>query len=217
MRTGVGLNALVLLIYAPVPAILGLVALATHPGLPHRDLALPTLLMHDVPAWVGSLGLAALFSAEVSAADAILFMLSTSLSRDLYLRFVNPAADDAQVLRVARYAAVAGGVAGTALAIVSKTIVDALGIFYTLLAVSLFVPLMAGLYDRRASSVSALAAAAAGVVLVAAGAVVEGRRRSVGHDAGDGGARSGLRSPLRSCVRKTGGRTGSCLLTLSYQ
>ena len=94
-------------------------------------------------------------------------MLSTSLSRDLYLRFVNPAADDGQVLRVARYAALAGGVAGTALAIVSKTIVDALGIFYTLLAVSLFVPLMAGLYDRRASSVSALAAAAAGVVLVA--------------------------------------------------
>ena len=166
VRTGVGLNALVLLIYAPVPAILGLVALANHPGLAHRDLALPTLLMHDVPAWVGSLGLAALFSAEVSAADAILFMLSTSLSKDLYLRFVNPAADDAQVLRVARYAALAGGVAGTALAIVSKTIVDALAIFYTLLAVSLFVPLMAGLYDRRASSLSALSAAAAGVVLV---------------------------------------------------
>ena len=123
--------------------------------------------MHDVPAWVGSLGLAALFSAEVSAADAILFMLSTSLSKDLYLRFVNPAADDAQVLRVARYAALAGGVAGTALAIVSKTIVDALAIFYTLLAVSLFVPLMAGLYDRRASSVPVLAAAAAGVALVA--------------------------------------------------
>jgi SSS family solute:Na+ symporter len=94
-------------------------------------------------------------------------MLSTSLSKDLYLRFVNPAADDARVLRVARYAAVAGGTAATALAIVSKTVVDALSIFYTLLAVSLFVPMMAGLYDRRASSVSALAAAAAGVVLVA--------------------------------------------------
>ena len=34
--------------------------------------------------WLGGLGLAALFAAELSSADAILFMLSTSLSRDLY-------------------------------------------------------------------------------------------------------------------------------------
>ena len=36
--------------------------------------------------------LAAVFSAEVSAADAVLFMLTTSLSQDLYKRFINPAA-----------------------------------------------------------------------------------------------------------------------------
>jgi SSS family solute:Na+ symporter len=168
VRAGVGLNALSLLIYAPVPAILGLVALANHPGLEHRDLALPTLLMHDVPAWVGSLGLAALFSAEVSAADALLFMLATSLSQDLYRRFVNPSAGDAQVLRVARLAAVAGGAGAIVLAMVAKTVVDALTIFYTLLGVSLFVPMMAGLYDRRASAVSALVSSAAGVALVVA-------------------------------------------------
>ena len=50
----------------------------------------------------GALGLAAVFSAEVSAADAVLFMLATSLSQDLYKRFVNPAATDRQVLTVAR-------------------------------------------------------------------------------------------------------------------
>lgn len=166
VRVGVGWNAFALLMFAPVPAIFGLIALAAHPDLSKSGLALPTVLMQDVPIWVGSLGLAALFSAEVSASDAILFMLSTSLSKDLYLRFINPAASDAQVLRVARYAAVGGGTAATALAMVSQSIVDALTIFYTLLAVSLFVPLMAGLYDRRATSASALSAAAAGVLLV---------------------------------------------------
>ena len=35
--------------------------------------------------------LAAVFSAEVSTCDAILFMLSTSLSKDLYKRFLKPA------------------------------------------------------------------------------------------------------------------------------
>ena len=168
VRGGVGLNALGLLMFAPVPAILGMIALANHPGLPNRDLALPTLLMHDVPVWVGSLGLAALFSAEVSAADALLFMLATSLSQDLYRRFVNPAATDAQVLKVARLAAVAGGAAAIGLAVVSKTVIDALTIFYTLLGVSLFVPMMAGLFDRRATATSALVSAAAGVLLVIA-------------------------------------------------
>ena len=82
--------------------------------------------MHDLPFWVGALGLAAVFSAEVSAADAMLFMLSTSLSQDLYKRFVNPAATDRQVLTVARAASVVGGVAAVVVAMLSKTIVDAL-------------------------------------------------------------------------------------------
>ena len=46
------------------------------------------VLMHGVPPLVGALGLAAVFSAEISAADAVLFMLTTSLSQDLYKRFV---------------------------------------------------------------------------------------------------------------------------------
>ena len=64
------------------------------------------LLVHSLPPLVGAIGLAAVFSAEISASDAILFMLTTSLSQDLYKRFVNPAATDAGVLRLARWTAV---------------------------------------------------------------------------------------------------------------
>jgi SSS family solute:Na+ symporter len=167
VRIGVGANAAVLLAFAFVPPLLGMIARVLHPDLPHRDLALPILLVQDLPLLVGSLGLAALFSAEVSSADAILFMLATSLSRDLYRRFVNPAASDRQVLSVARGAAIAGGVLGVALAIVLDTIVDALTIFYTVLTVSLFVPVVAGLYTRRPGRVEALAAIGTGVTLIA--------------------------------------------------
>jgi solute:Na+ symporter, SSS family len=168
VRVGVGLNAAALLTYALVPPLLGLVAHVLHPGLTNRELALPTLLMHDVPFWVGALGLAAVFSADVSAADAILFMLATSLSQDLYKRFVRPTATDQQVLMVARGASIAGGAFGVALAILSESITDALSIFYTLLAVSLFVPVVAGLYSRRARTPEALAAIASGVAAVIA-------------------------------------------------
>ena len=95
-------------------------------------------------------------------------MLATSLSQDLYKRFVNPAASDSQVLRVARGASLAGGVLGVVVALLSKTIVDALSIFYTLLGVSLFVPVVAGLFMRRVRALDALAAIAGGVAAVVA-------------------------------------------------
>jgi solute:Na+ symporter, SSS family len=164
VRLGVGGNALVLLGFSIVPPLLGITARALHPGLPNHELALPTLFMLDLPPLIGALGLAAVVSAEISSADAILFMLSTSLSRDLYGRFWNPTATDGQTLRVARLAAVAGGTAGVALAVVAPTVIDALKFFYTVLSVSLFVPVVAGLYVRRVGTPEALAAIAAGIV-----------------------------------------------------
>ena len=168
VRLGVGLNALCLMLYALVPVLLGMSALVLHPDLPKRELALPMLFMHDLPFWIGALGLAAVFSAEISAADAVLFMLATSLSQDLYKRFINPAATDRQVLAVARAASVSGAIAAVVVAFLSQTIVDALSVFYTLVGVSLFVPIVAGLYGRRPGALDALAAIAGGVVAVVA-------------------------------------------------
>jgi len=167
VRVGVGVNAVVLLLFAAVPAILGMIARARHPELAaNTDSALPMLFRYDLPFWIGGVGLAAIFSAEVSAADALLFMLATSFSQDVYKRFVNPRADDVSVLRVARMAAVAGAVLAVGVALgVAKDVVDALGIFYTLLGVSLFVPIVAGLYSRRGDARAALASIVAGIAV----------------------------------------------------
>ncbi len=163
VRLGVGLNAAVLLIFAALPPLLGMIARAVEPALDNPELALPTLLMDVLPPAVGALGLAALFSAEVSSSDAILFMLATSLSQDLYRRYVDPDASDRQLLTVARRAAVTGGVLGTGLAIVAASIASVLQLFYTLLTVSLFVPVLGGLYTRRIGSREAMGAIAGGV------------------------------------------------------
>lgn len=168
VRLGTGANALALLAFAFVPPLMGIITRATHPGLESEQLALPTLLMYDVPAAVGALGLAALFSAEVSTADAILFMLSTSLSQDLYRRFLNPEASDGQVLRVARGAALLGGMLGVALALVAQTIIGTLSFFYSVLGVSLFVPVLAGLFTQRFRALEAMAAIVAGMAVMLA-------------------------------------------------
>jgi SSS family solute:Na+ symporter len=99
----------------------------------------------------------------VSAADAVLFMLTTSLSQDLYKRFVNPTASDATVLSVARWTTVASGTLGVLLAMAAGSVIGVLTIFYTLLGVTLFVPIVAGLYVRRASTADALAAIGGGI------------------------------------------------------
>lgn len=168
VRIGIGLNAAMLLLFAFVPTILGMTARTLHPSLANDTLALPTLLMYDLPAVAGGLALAALFSAEVSTCDAILFMLATSLSQDLYRGYINPTATDGRILRVARGAAIVGGGLGVALAIVSPSVIGALSIFYTLLSVSLFVPILAGLFTRVGGAPEALAAIGTGVVTVLA-------------------------------------------------
>ena len=49
VRIGVLANAAALFVFAFMPVLLGMIARGLHPGLPNIDLALPTLLVHDVP------------------------------------------------------------------------------------------------------------------------------------------------------------------------
>ncbi|MDQ3417248.1 MAG: sodium:solute symporter family protein [Acidobacteriota bacterium] len=164
VRLGIGLQGGAQMLFAFIPVFFGLAARAAHLEITDPNVVLPTVLATQLPAFLGALALAAVFSAEVSTCDAILFMLATSLSKDLYKRFINPDADDRRVLLVARLAAVAGGIGGVILAIQLQTVIGALGIFYSLLSVSLFVPVIGGLYTRRAGAPEALAAMAAGII-----------------------------------------------------
>ena len=158
VRRGVALNAVTLLAYAIIPALLGIIAHVQFPALANRELALPTLLTESLPLWLGGLLLGAIFSAELSASDAVLFMLSTSLTKDLYQGFFNPAATDRDLLRVARTAAVVCGLLGALLAAWLPGVVTALTIFYTLMSAALLLPLLAGLYARRVNANAALSA-----------------------------------------------------------
>ncbi len=162
VRRGAAVTALALFVFAWIPALLGMAARALHPGLSHHELALPTVLLNDLPPLLGALGLAAVVSAEISSADAVLFMLSTSLSQDLYHGFVNPGATERQVLRVARGATVLAGALGVLIAVAAPTVIAILSVFYSLLGVSLFVPVVGGLYVPRAGTREAASAIGAG-------------------------------------------------------
>jgi len=163
LKIGLGVAAVAQLLFSFFPVLLGMAARVHFPALEGRDLVLPTVMLHELPLVFGALALAAVFSAEVSTCDTILFMLATSFSKDLYQRFVNSAATPDQVLRVARTAAVIGGIVGMILAVQFSTIADALRVFYSLLGASLLVPVAGAVLLPRATARDAMAAIVGGV------------------------------------------------------
>ncbi len=112
-----------------------------------------------------------IFSAEVSTCDAILFMLSTSMSQDRLSAIHQPRGAPDEVLRVAaRLAAVTAGVLlAMFVAVQLSTVVDALRIFYSLLIATLFVPVAGGLlWPSAPASREAMAAIVGGMAALLA-------------------------------------------------
>lgn len=167
VRTGVTINGFVLLVYALAPAIIGIIARAQFPHLANSEDALPVVMTRLLPPWLGLVTVAAIFSAELSASDAALFMLSSSLSIDLYKTFIRPAASDRAVLTAGRVAAVVAAFVAVIFAIQLESVVAALKIFYALMAAALAAPFIVGLYSRRATTRRAILSIVAAVAVTA--------------------------------------------------
>jgi len=163
LTRGVAMAGIALLLFAWLPVVLGMAARSLHPDLPSVELALPAILKDGVPAWVGSLALAAVLYAELSSADAVLMMLATSGARDFYRGFLRPSATDEHVLGVARALAVAGGLIGFGLTFYFDSVVGAIQLFYQIMIVTLFAPLLGALIFPRSGRWSALTAMLVGV------------------------------------------------------
>jgi SSS family solute:Na+ symporter len=165
LTRGVALNGLALVAFSCLPIALGMTARILYPDLvgTQQQLALASVLTNHLPFFAAALALAAVFSAEMSAADAVLYMLSTSGARDLYKGYVKPDASDTEVLRAARIAALVGAALAYGLTFIYPNVLDALKMFYSVLVVSLFAPLLGGLYLPAAGRRAALPAMLAGV------------------------------------------------------
>lgn len=180
VRVGVGINAVGLLFFAVLPVLCGFAARAMFPELDRPDQALPRLMSEGLPLWLGGLALAAVFSAEMSAGDAVLFMLSTSGARDLYRGVLHPRATDRQVLMVARLLAIVAALVGLWLTTRIQSVIGALGLFYSLLGATLTAPILAaimrpGLISQKRVPISFSKAALASMVVGVGATVVASR------------------------------------------
>ncbi|WP_110955560.1 sodium:solute symporter family protein [Anaerosinus massiliensis] len=157
------LCGVVMLLFAVIPVLLGMAASVVVPDLAERDLALPIVMKECMPFWASALALAAIFSAEISAADAVLYMITSSFTKDLYQTFIKPDISDAQLLKTSRIVTVVTGLIGVGMAIILPNVITALSIFYALMSVSLTAPLLFGLFSKRADTMAAFASAIVGI------------------------------------------------------
>ncbi len=166
VKIGTLLNGIVQLLFAFLPMIIGMCAYAAFPELGNQELALPKVMKEMLPFGISALALSAIFAAEVSTCDTVLYMLATSLSKDLYKTFFKPEATDEELLKMTRKVTVVCGIAGIFIAYYMANIITALAIFYSLMTVSLAAPFLFGLFNEKASTKGAFLSAVIGVAVV---------------------------------------------------
>lgn len=152
------------LLYAVAGALVGAGAKVLLPDLDTPDNAFARLTAQVLPVGVSGIVLAAAMAAVMSTASAGLLASSTILAHDVYGPFL--ARGEYGRVRVSRLATLLVGVATLIIAVIVNDVVGALTVAYNLLTGALFVPIIAGLFWRRATAVAALASIAVSSVVV---------------------------------------------------
>ncbi len=140
----------------------GMAARILHPGLEapagiEQVQAFPALIESLLSPGLAGIVLAALVAVIMSTSDSALLGASTILIRDLGPGLLRGREERASI-RLLRGTTIVLGALAVGAALVAPTLVQMLELVAAVYCVSLFVPLIAGLYWRRASEAGALAA-----------------------------------------------------------
>jgi SSS family solute:Na+ symporter/sodium/pantothenate symporter len=160
-----------LFIYIPLICIC-ISARAIIPNLHQPDEVIPRMALRmtsELPAGslLAGLILSAPFGAVMATVSTFLVLMASGLVRDLYQRFINPAASDAQIKRITHLAMAGIGVAAV-IAVLNppKHLQDLIVFGTTCAASSLLIPALMACYWRRATAAGTIAAMLGGSVTI---------------------------------------------------
>lgn len=164
--TGSLLCSLFMAVYAFIPALLGLIALAAFPDIDANN-ALAMVSVGLLPPLVSGLLLSAVISATLSSASGDLLGAASIYTRDLHARYLNKTLTSGGELRLSRGVVLIVGGLSIALALWSGEIIGLLMFAFTLRASGPFAAYLFGLLwenaTQRAGFWSILAGCAAGL------------------------------------------------------
>lgn len=114
---------------------------------------------------LGALLVGAIFAKVVSTANNYLFSPSTNLINDVYIRYVRPAASNAEILIVSRIIVVALGAWALYQSLGTTSVLKQSLYAYTIYSAALTPVILAAFFWRRATAAGAVASIAAGTVV----------------------------------------------------
>lgn len=150
-RTGTLAAGIYCLVYAVLVAIIGIVAKVVVPGLENAQSAFPALAVKVLPAGLIGLVLAGALSALMSTASGPTLAASTLITRDIYVRFINPNSTEESQLRISRVVTLIVGAFVIVSAVWIQDVLAALDVAYDLLSGAIVIPVMAAFFWKRAT------------------------------------------------------------------
>ena len=124
---------------------------------------IPAIARHaGLPLILGLLLVSTMMAIIVSTADSFLLIPATNLTRDIYLRYLNPAATEKQIILVSRILVFVLGLIAFLLVSQFKTILNAAFTAYNIYGTSITPALLAAFLWKRATREGAIASIATG-------------------------------------------------------
>lgn len=174
-----------LMIYLPL-IVICICARALMPHVTPEDEIIPRLAIWSTQGWAGGsllsgLILAAPFGAVMATVSTYLVVIASGVVRDIYQRFLRPAAGDAEIRRVSRLVMIAFGLIGVASNVQPVDFLQKLVVFSATGLASTFVTAALMLaFWRRATAAGTLASMIAGAMtalaLFSCGPLLESKR-----------------------------------------
>ncbi len=149
----------------------------------HQEQGLPMLLRTVLPVGLMGLMMAAYFSAIMSTADSCLVAASGNVTGDLFRKWFGLNMDDNRLIRMSQIVTLALGVVALLLAAAMETVLDIMLYSYAVMVSGLLVPIIGGLYWKKASSTGALWAMITGGLITLVLTVIPEMDRIAGREA----------------------------------
>lgn len=167
---GAGVAGVLTLLFAVFPALAGMATRVLVPELDPSIGVMPTLIDTVLPFWAAGILIAAIISAVVSTANALLLAAVSNISTDFLLRFTTIGNSPDRQLRWSRIVTLLLGVFGLVVSLLVPGIIQVLVLAFTMYGSGVFVSFMFGLFTsfggRRASFTSMVAGAGVGLLNV---------------------------------------------------
>lgn len=168
IRRGILFTIVLVVVLNMVVKLLALGGMVLFPSLPTGDMAMPVIARAILPTFIGTLMLAAITAAMMSTVDSLLIVAGSALSEDIYQSLFHPIASRERRLVVARVGIFVVGVIPLILVISGvgqgELVQFIVLLFTALMASSFFMPVVGGVYWKRATKEGAMTAMAAGVL-----------------------------------------------------